>query len=764
MLDQAPLLQLTSDAAPAGVGQRTASGMDFEGVLRWVRRNFSVVALCSLIGAGLGVTKMQFGTPTFTAAATLMIETRKARATRDDLPFVGDGNSLIEAMAQFDGLKSDLSLAALASSLPATLKEPISVQELQSGLSARNPPRTQLLEVHFTSPNPERSAIVANTVADAYIDSQRRSQRTVSTSATNWLNDQLPDLKAKLLAAEQEVQAFKIKHNLLSTEGKLVEDQQFAEANRQQIGVRSEIARLEGRNAKLQAVLQGKFKDVASSEFFADPVIAELRNRYIVLERGERELAKRVSNSHDSLTRLRSQKAELELQMRQELTRVARTLTSELEILTIREKALTGDFQRLAKSTTNTNEVQIQLRELERKNETYRTLYASTLQRHQTAVLQQTLDQANATVISVARAPTRPDGLSWPLMVALTGLLGGGLGGGLGFLRDMADKTYRTRQQIRSSVGSSAVWMVPGISRPGVWQLLDRPGRMLKALVTGRITSIDGLRHVVESPNSDFTLAMEAIKIELDRRLPHGRRVIGVVSALHEEGRMTVAKNLASLIALCGSRTLLIDGDIRGSGLTSRIASDAGPGLLELARDTSRFDEIVLTEPGSNLRFLPIGSQGAMLQTAAFLASSGMASVLSKAAMEFPYIVIDLPPITTSNDFHAIAPKLDAILLVIDWGTTPRSVIEDVLNDEPDLREKFLGVVACNADPNQLSRFQRTAPRNQRTTTHISRPKPIKADVQCLPSVLRHVPLVQNSDADQPRKLVAEDTPPTPKR
>ena len=249
------------------------------------------------------------------------------------------------------------------------------------------------------------------------------------------------------------------------------------------------------------------------------------------------------------------------------------------------------------------------------------------------------------------------------------------------------------------------------------------------------------MRYVLDDPRSQFSQTLEGIKIDLDQSLPDKRsKLIGVASALSDEGSSTVAKNLASLMAGTGAKTLLIDGDLRGRELSKLLAPNAQRGLVEAARANlaagigaktlsgdiggrslgnalalvvkaqepvaEPLQEFLFEEPGSGLRFLPSVDTDAVTFTANFLTSLGMKSVLERAKQDFDYVLVDLPPIISSLDVRAIAPRLDAIILVVSWGKTPRSVPSRMLQNEAEIREKCLGVVLNKVDWKKLERFE----------------------------------------------------------
>ena len=272
--------------------------------------------------------------------------------------------------------------------------------------------------------------------------------------------------------------------------------------------------------------------------------------------------------------------------MRKEYERIAKTAYSELEIARSREAKLAGEFERQATANDQSNEVQIELRELERQGEAHKAVYKDLLQKHQNALQQQSLDERSARIITSAQVPTEESGKSPLRILALSLLLGAAAGGGLGLLRELADRTFRTREQVRAELGTDLVWLLPRLTRSQLSRRRSKPNAPETDGALRSMHPIAGImRYVLDDPRSQFSQTLEAIKIDLDQSLPDKRsKLIGVASALSDEGSSTVAKNLASLIAGTGAKTLLIDGDLRGRELSKLLAPNAQRGLVEAAQ------------------------------------------------------------------------------------------------------------------------------------------------------------------------------------
>ena len=202
------------------------------------------------------------------------------------------------------------------------------------------------------------------------------------------------------------------------------------------------------------------------------------------------------------------------------------------------------------------------------------------------------------------------------------------------------------------------------------------------------------LRYSIDHPISRFAETLRSIKVAADLALADDRpKVIGVISVLPNEGKTTVSKNFASLLAHLGSRTLLMDGDLRNPGLTRALAPHADAGILEAIDGHRALGDLLMSEPESGLSFLPAVVGKNTQHNSERLASRGMEGLLTEGAKEFDYIIVDLPPLGPVVDVRAAAATFDAFVLVVEWGRTPRLVVDTALAADKLVRDKCIGVV-----------------------------------------------------------------------
>src|SRR5712672_662063 len=186
------------------------------------------------------------------------------------------------------------------------------------------------------------------------------------------------------------------------------------------------------------------------------------------------------------------------------------------------------------------------------------------------------------------------------------------LGAGAAVAREWAADVFRTPQAVEEVTG------IPCVILPTV-----QPNWERTALFQGGAKSMLVEEFVLDAPFSRFTEEVRNLKALINTgQLGDGVKVIGVVSSVPNEGKTTIAANLATLmIASSGARTLIIDSDVHLRLLTARLAPDAREGLIEALVDPSRLSMLVSKRKRSGLAVLPCALSGRLPNAAELLGS-----------------------------------------------------------------------------------------------------------------------------------------------
>lgn len=169
-------------------------------------------------------------------------------------------------------------------------------------------------------------------------------------------------------------------------------------------------------------------------------------------------------------------------------------------------------------------------------------------------------------------------------------------------------------------------------------------------------------------------------------------RSILITSALPGEGKSFVATNLAVSIAQnINEYVLLVDGDIRKPSVHHYFGFDQTNGLADYLRHPSPLADMLLKTSIDKLTILPGGHPPH--NPAELLSSQAMSALLKEVTERYNdrYIVIDSPPPQLTAETSAIARQVDGIVLVVKYGSTPRQMVEELVDTLG--KEKILGCV-----------------------------------------------------------------------
>lgn len=615
------------------------------------------------------------------------------------------GRAFGSVLGLFGGATED-GAAAHAVDAAAILEQRI-VETLGLNIQIRRVARTYVLELKYTSTDPGFSAQIANAYADQYLTDQLDAKYDATARAAVWLQDRINELRDRSIAADVKVQQFRTSNGLITVDGKLVNEQQLSAANSQLSEARANLAETEARARRIDTITREGALDAAVTESLANPVVAQLRTKFLEASKREAEISKKLGADHIAAVNLRNEMKQYERLMFDELGRIGETYRSDFQIAKSRVESLERNLKSMLVQTAGDNQTQVQLRELERESETYKQLYSAFLTRYQEAIQQQSFPITDARVITAATPPQQRSFPRTNLVLAL-GLLAGALVGvGAVFVLEIKDNVFRTGEQIQRELGIEFLGLLPALAVTD-----HRPGGTTTAPGTlGTIAPT--LRYGIQAPLSGFAETLRATKVAADIAL-RGRKpkVIGVVSVLPSEGKTLVSKNLASLIASFGSRTLLIDADLRNPGLTRAVAPMATDGLVELLRGERTFDDVTLCEEETGLTVLPAVVHRKMTNSSDIISSSAMRDLLAASEDRYDYVVVDLPPLGPVIDVRAAADLIDAFVFVVEWGKTPRSLVRATIETESEVMEKCLGIVLNKVDHAKMVLYENSSYRN----------------------------------------------------
>jgi succinoglycan biosynthesis transport protein ExoP len=724
MLDQLQRNLIPLDRPSPSVDGAAAT-VDLDAVLAGARRQYKVIAGIAIAVVLLAIGYLVAATPIYTSTADILLDSRQFAAVdiaRDPANLSFNATAI---ESQVEVLKSEKIALAVIEKLNLTADPEFTAEGLigkllstvigrapadpgragddvedsqlrlqrralayfQKRMQVKRVEKTFVLNLEFSSRSAAKAARIANAIADAYLLDHLEAKYDATRRTSLWLQERIEELRQKSSHADMAVEKYKEENRLIGAKGSLVNEQQLSELNSQLTLARAEMARTQARYDMIESLIRSKRADAAVAEELNNPVMTELRNKYLKVSKRAAELTTRVGPSHEQVTLLGNEMRQYEKQIFDELGRIAETYRSDLQIARSREESLSQSLSDLMGVNAVDNRTLVALREKEREAESLRTLYQSFLQRYQEMAQQQSFPITEARVITRATSSLYPSSPR-KLLISAIGLAGGlCLGIGFAMLREYRDRGLRTSDQIRDHVGLEFLGIVPFI-----------PADVLPAQDESEL-----LRVAVASPLSKLADTLRTVKVAIDLNPGSGRsHVIGVVSAVAGEGKSTISANLAMLLGAMGSPTLLVDGDLRLSGLTKAIGIETGRSLADVVTGHESLSTLVRQLPDRNVWFLPCSASAKTANSSQVLGSARVRDFLKMAGERFHYIVVDIPPLCALVDAKAIAPYVNEFLFVIEWGKTSRSTAQDALAHNDAVSRKCVGAVLNKADPGLL--------------------------------------------------------------
>lgn len=223
-------------------------------------------------------------------------------------------------------------------------------------------------------------------------------------------------------------------------------------------------------------------------------------------------------------------------------------------------------------------------------------------------------------------------------------------------------------------VGSGGLLML-GLTCFGVGYMefcnrrLDGPSQMDEGLGIRVVGTLPALSHRRLGKESDPVVAtlMESID-SVRTTLMHDaaskdRRVVLVTSPGSQEGRTTVASQLAASLARAGRRTLLIDGDVRSPALQGLFDLPLEDGLCEVLRKQVEVSDAIRPTHAEGLWVMTAGYCDADAMHA--LANDVLAPVFKELRDKYDFIIVDGAPVLGLSDSLILGQYCDGAVLSV---------------------------------------------------------------------------------------------------
>jgi succinoglycan biosynthesis transport protein ExoP len=558
--------------------------------------------------------------------------------------------------------------------------EPLSTKEFIKQLTIKDVKGSDVLQISYKDTDPKTAAEVVNTLMQVYLNQNIVFHRMEVTAARKFLEQHLPEAELVVRKVDVQLRHFKEKNQVVVlTEEATRAVERMADLNKQIGDSKSRIAALDAESQAIRNQLK-----MNSQQAVTTTAVSQSRGVQGILteiQQLETRLAARrviLQETHPEIIHLKNNLTELRKILKTRVKEVAGTAESKLN-----NNLQIGEFQQtlsaklvelestrfglanqvIALSNLEANHrdrlkilprLEQQQRELQRKLEAAQSTYSLLLQKLQESRIAENQNVGNAQIISAAQIPDEP--LSSPMVSYLSAALIASLAGLASmYILEARDTSIQTVDEAKELLGLTLLAVIPAFINSK-----KSPRRQEE------VEPYSQSLFVRNMPRSSISESYRMLRANLnfvsaDKEL----RTMVITSSVPQEGKSTVAANLALTMAQMERKVLLVDADLHrpvqhriwdltnDKGLSNVIVGQAE---LKTAVKTVMDDLDVLTAgvvPPS---------------PASLLDSKKMAGLIETFAAIYDFVIIDAPSLTIAADAATLGQMADSLLLVVRPG------------------------------------------------------------------------------------------------
>jgi succinoglycan biosynthesis transport protein ExoP len=526
--------------------------------------------------------------------------------------------------------------------------------------------KSRVIVIEFQSEDPDLAARVANSIADGYLVMQQNARQQQAKAASQWLSGEIDSLRKKVSDAESRAEDFRSKSSLfVGTNNTTLSNQQLGELNTQLNNARSLKSDAESKSRLIREMLQSG-RPIEASEVLNSELIRRLAEQRVTLRGQLAEQSSTLLDGHPRIKELKAQLADLDGQIRDEASKIARSLENDARIASGRVDGLNANLEQMKKQATSTNGQDVQLRALEREAKAQRDLLESYLAKYREANTRENIDAAPAdgriiSRASVSNAPAYPKKLPIVLIATLaTLMLSAGTIATGELLRMTAPRLMATRTEPlvaspRPAAVSTAPAAVAAIAIPEPAVAVPQP------MVSTPDPVHESAASWPDRPTEFTEIEQLAEELHGAGEAAHKVTILGTASS---ESITLTALTLARLVAR-SAKVVLVDLSATSLIMSATSVDPTAPGLAELMLGEASFSQVITRDRLSRVHLVNAGRPGF---DRALLQSPRLSLAIDALLRVYDHVLLDAG---TASDLPAELLTAQARAVVVPEASMP---------------------------------------------------------------------------------------------
>lgn len=570
-----------------------------------------------------------------------------------------------------------------AAKLPGPERSDRLLAAVTKDISVSQPLGTVLLDINFITHSPQLSADGANGIANAFLDQEFKTRAKALEDSSRYMSQQLDAMRAQMERDQMALVRYESTHDLVDPGAKTnIYQARLAQINTDFTKVQAQRMALE---ADDEIVQSGDLDALLTSQRGA--ALVPLQERLLS---DQRQLS-RMSANYGPREPLYRQQAQIVQHDRTVLRRqelhIAAQVQDQYRAAVAEERLLYGALIREKAAMNAFNLRAIKYNALKAAADGSKGLYYGLEQRIQDADVAAGLRSEDLRIISAARVPYKPVSPRPLLDGALAFILSTMLGVGAAIAMGLMDKTISSPDQVEMRLGLPAVASLPLVSlkqHPDALKVAQYATKLLPENGEGGEPGAEALRR-----RSSFREAILSLHTAVQFSGAERITLLAVTSSLPGEGKSTATAHLAGAFAALGTRTVLVDADLRKPNVHRIFGVPNRRGLSSVLRGQCGLEE-ALAPAFDNLTLLPSGPIAAAPSELLHL---GLPEVIDQLRARFEMVLIDCPPVLGFSDASSIANVAEAVLVIVKAGATEQQKVAAALRQLRGAHANLLGIV-----------------------------------------------------------------------
>ncbi|MGE5812600.1 MAG: GumC family protein, partial [Ignavibacteria bacterium] len=522
-----------------------------------------------------------------------------------------------------------------------------------------------IIEITAESPSPFEAALIANCYAKEYMNLNLDINRNQLTFVKNFLYDQRNEKLEQLKEAEGLLRSFQEKGGIVSLDAQatsLIE--QLSEFEAQKNGIQIDLMasdkileQLKKELSQQNPRLADYLKSVSSESYLKtlQEQLAKLEvNRDLAMSSKTpgvnidpviKDYDKKIKDLKDKLDQqIDVIKAGIFASSPEEVKDLTQKIVTEEiknQSLSISLKELETIVDKYEQRFNKLPKTSIELAGYQRNREALEKLYTLVEEKYQEALINEQSQPGNVLVIDNARKPDFPSKPNRFLIIIIGLVIGTAIAFGYVFIKNYFDTTIKSPEDLEKRNINVLSW-IPHI----------------EGIQTNGKNDFEFI--VARKPDSVPSEAFKALRtrVQFSRIDNDSIKTILITSAAQQEGKTTVAVNLAGSFAQANRKTLIIDCDLRKPRLHNVFNAERIPGLIDYLFKQAKFDDIIHEGGIDNFYFIAAGTIPP--NPSEMLESRQMREFLMEMKKSFDLVVLDSAPIIAVTDSEILCRLADA--------------------------------------------------------------------------------------------------------